>query len=51
VVRDGAWLDPRIDPALPHRQPLPRADLRLRNAPLGPVAVFGASRVNPGKGT
>jgi alpha-ketoglutaric semialdehyde dehydrogenase len=43
VVRDGAYLDVRIDPALPQRQPLPRADLRLRNIALGPVAVFGAS--------
>jgi 2,5-dioxopentanoate dehydrogenase len=43
VVRVGEWLDLRIDPALPDRKPLPRADLRLRNVPLGPVAVFGAS--------
>lgn len=43
VVRRGEWLDLRIDHALPERKPLPRADLRLRNIPLGPVAVFGAS--------
>ncbi|WFS00214.1 aldehyde dehydrogenase (NADP(+)) [Rhizobium tumorigenes] len=43
VVRAGEWLDLRIDPALPQRQPLPRPDLRLRQIPLGPVAVFGAS--------
>jgi len=43
VVRAGNWLDVRIDPALPDRAPLPRADLRLRKIPLGPVAVFGAS--------
>jgi 2,5-dioxopentanoate dehydrogenase len=43
VVRGGEWLDLRIDPALPERKPLPRPDLRLRNIPLGPVAVFGAS--------
>lgn len=43
VVRDGGFLDLRIDPAQPDRQPLPRVDLRLRNIPLGPVAVFGAS--------
>jgi NADP-dependent aldehyde dehydrogenase len=43
VVRDGRYLDLRIDPALPDRKPLPRVDLRLRNIPLGPVAVFGAS--------
>jgi NADP-dependent aldehyde dehydrogenase len=43
VVRQGEWLDLRVDPALPDRKPLPRPDLRLRNVPLGPVAVFGAS--------
>lgn len=43
VVRAGEWLDIRHDPALPDRQPLPRADLRQRHIPLGPVAVFGAS--------
>ncbi|WP_394116291.1 aldehyde dehydrogenase (NADP(+)) [Xanthobacter lutulentifluminis] len=43
VVRDGGFLDLRIDPALPERAPLPRSDLRLRNVPVGPVAVFGAS--------
>lgn len=43
VVRDGGFLEARIDPALPNRAPLARPDLRLRNIPLGPVAVFGAS--------
>ncbi|BES69030.1 aldehyde dehydrogenase (NADP(+)) [Marinobacter nanhaiticus D15-8W] len=43
VVRDGEWLDIRIDPALPDRQPMPRVDLRQRHIALGPVAVFGAS--------
>jgi NADP-dependent aldehyde dehydrogenase len=43
VVRKGAWLGLRIDPALPDRTPLPRPDIRLRHIPLGPVAIFGAS--------
>ncbi|WP_036186691.1 aldehyde dehydrogenase (NADP(+)) [Marinobacterium lacunae] len=43
VVRDGTYLDVRIDPALPERKPLPRSDLRFRRLALGPVAVFGAS--------
>lgn len=43
VVRAGEWLDVRIDPAMPDRRPLPRADLRQRHIALGPVAVFGAS--------
>ena len=33
----------RIDPAMPDRKPLPRADIRSVLRPLGPVAVFGAS--------
>src|SRR5579862_3700249 len=43
VVRQGDFLGARIDPALPERKPLPRADIRQRKIPLGPVAVFGAS--------
>ncbi|GAB3807534.1 aldehyde dehydrogenase (NADP(+)) [Micromonospora zhanjiangensis] len=43
VVREGSWLGARIDPAQPDRTPLPRADIRQRRIPLGPVAVFGAS--------
>jgi 2,5-dioxopentanoate dehydrogenase len=43
VVREGGWLEARIDPAQPGRAPLPRADLRLRHVAVGPVAVFGAS--------
>ncbi|HEY1108397.1 MAG TPA: aldehyde dehydrogenase (NADP(+)) [Opitutaceae bacterium] len=43
LVREGSWVDARIDPALPQRTPLPRPDLRRMLQPLGPVAVFGAS--------
>ena len=43
VVREGAFLDVTVDPALPDRAPLPRPDLRRVNVGLGPVAVFGAS--------
>lgn len=43
VVGRGDWLGVRIDPALPDRKPLPRADLRQRKIALGPVAIFGAS--------
>jgi len=43
VVREGSWLEARIDPAMPERKPLPRSDLRLRRIAIGPVAVFGAS--------
>lgn len=43
VVRQGDFRGVRIDPALPDRTPLPRTDIRQRQIPLGPVAVFGAS--------
>ena len=43
VVEDGSWVQARIDPALPERQPLPRPDLRAMLRPVGPVAVFGSS--------
>lgn len=42
-VREGGADEPRIDPALPDRKPLPRSDLRMRHVGIGPVAVFGAS--------
>jgi NADP-dependent aldehyde dehydrogenase len=41
-LRLGEYLRIRIDHRLPERTP-PRADLRLRMVPLGPVVVFGAS--------
>ena len=43
VVREGSWVDARIDPAMPERKPLARPDIRHMLRPLGPVAVFGAS--------
>ncbi|MGV9713123.1 aldehyde dehydrogenase (NADP(+)) [Gordonia sp. NPDC003424] len=43
VLTEGSWNGARIDPAQPDRAPLPRADIRQRKIPLGPVAVFGAS--------
>lgn len=43
VVREGSWVDARIDTALPDRQPLPRPDLRRMLIALGPVVVFGSS--------
>lgn len=43
VLREGGWNGARIDPAQPDRTPAPRPDIRQREVPLGPVAVFGAS--------
>ncbi|MEN3323246.1 aldehyde dehydrogenase (NADP(+)) [Mariniflexile soesokkakense] len=43
VVREGSWVDARIDTAIPDRAPIPKSDIRHMLLPLGPVAVFGAS--------
>ena len=43
LLREGSWVDARIDTALPERTPVPKPDLRFIQIPLGPVAVFGAS--------
>ena len=43
LVKEGSWVDARIDTAIPDRTPLPKADIRKMMVPLGPVVVFGAS--------
>jgi NADP-dependent aldehyde dehydrogenase len=43
VVREGSWVDARIDTALPKREPAPRPDIRRMLKPIGPVVVFGSS--------
>ncbi len=43
LVREGSWVDARLDPALPERRPLPRPDVRRVLRPVGPVVVFGSS--------
>jgi 2,5-dioxopentanoate dehydrogenase len=43
VVREGSWVEARIDLAQPARQPLPKPDIRRMLIPLGPVVVFAAS--------
>lgn len=43
LIRDGTWLEARIDRAMPDRQPQPKPDVRRMMQPLGPVVVFGAS--------
>ncbi|RVT74406.1 aldehyde dehydrogenase (NADP(+)) [Flavobacterium sufflavum] len=43
VVREGSWVDARVETAIPNRAPLPKSDIRHMLLPLGPVAVFGAS--------
>ena len=39
---NGAWLEARIDTAIPDKAP-PKPDIRKMLVPLGPVVVFGAS--------
>ncbi|MCP9753445.1 aldehyde dehydrogenase (NADP(+)) [Ferruginibacter sp. HRS2-29] len=43
LLKEGSWVDARIDTALPERAPLPRPDIRFMHIAIGPVAVFGAS--------
>jgi len=43
VIREGSWVDARIDLPDPTRKPLPKADVRSLFQPVGPVAIFGAS--------
>jgi 2,5-dioxopentanoate dehydrogenase len=42
-VREGSWVNARIDRARPDRKPLPKPDIRRMLIPIGPVAVFAAS--------
>ena len=43
VVREGSWVNARIDTALPNRSPIPKPDIRQMLVGLGPVGIFGAS--------
>jgi NADP-dependent aldehyde dehydrogenase len=43
LLREGSWVDARIETALPGRTPIPKPDLRSMQIALGTVAVFGAS--------
>lgn len=43
LLREGSWVEARIETAIPERQPLPKADIRKMLFPIGPVAVFTAS--------
>src|SRR5690606_34746030 len=41
-LRDGSWVDARVDHAVTERTP-PKVDIRSMQKALGPVGVFGAS--------
>ncbi len=43
LIREGSWVEARIDRPQPARTPVPKPDLRRMLVPLGPVVVFGAS--------
>jgi len=43
LLKEGSWLDARIETANPERTPIPKPDIRYMQIPLGPVVVFGAS--------
>ena len=43
LLREGSWVNARIDKADPERKPLPKPDVRSMYRALGPVGVFGAS--------
>ncbi len=43
LLREGSWVDARIETAQPDRTPIPKPDLRYMQIALGPVVVFGAS--------
>ncbi|MEP6674742.1 MAG: aldehyde dehydrogenase (NADP(+)) [Ferruginibacter sp.] len=43
LLKDGSWVDARIDTAMPDRKPAPKPDIRFMNIAIGPVVVFGAS--------
>ncbi len=43
LLKDGSWVEARIDTTDPNRQPFPKPDIRCMLRALGPVGVFGAS--------
>lgn len=43
LLRNGSWVDARIDTADQTRTPVPKPDTRQMQIALGPVGVFGAS--------
>jgi NADP-dependent aldehyde dehydrogenase len=43
VLKEGSWVDARIENALPARVPVPKPDVRSMLKALGPAGIFGAS--------
>jgi NADP-dependent aldehyde dehydrogenase len=42
-LREGSWVNARIDLSDPERKPLPKPDVRSMQMALGPIGIFGAS--------
>ncbi len=42
-IKEGSWVDARIDYGDPERKPLPKPDVRSMQKALGPVGIFGSS--------
>ena len=43
LLKEGSWIDARIETAEPERKPVPKPDIRSMKKALGPVGIFGAS--------
>jgi len=43
VLKEGSWVDARIENAIPEREPVPKPDIRSMLKALGPAGIFGAS--------
>ena len=43
LLKEGSWIDARIETAEPERRPAPKPDIRSMKKALGPVGIFGAS--------
>jgi len=43
LLKEGSWVEARIDTAEANRQPIPKPDIRSMRRALGPTGVFGAS--------
>lgn len=43
LLREGSWVDARLETSIPDRLPIPKPDIRYMQIAIGPVVVFGAS--------
>lgn len=43
LIREGSWVEARVDTAQPDRTPAPKPDLRKMLVPIGPIVIFGSS--------